>query len=124
MASKRFSVEVMVCGYHVYKDVWEAAVEEELRCKREPGNRQDSFAMAVMRSAVTVDHILKKISSVRFMFLRQGSATKCQVKASKRYSKDLPQGGLEIPCTLTFEGYAKPSPLCLRKRSLTTERLW
>ena len=27
--------------------------------------------------------------------------------ASKRYPKDLPQGGLEIPCTLTFEGHAE-----------------
>ena len=124
MANKWFSVEAKVRGYHVYKDVWEAAVEEELHCEREPGYRQDSFAVAVVRSAVTVDHILKKISSVRSMFLQQGSAMKCQVKASKCYSKDLPQAGLEIPCTLTFEGYAKPSPLCLRKRSLTTERLW
>ena len=41
------------------------------------------------------------------MFLRQGGAIKCHVMASKRYSKDLPQGGLEIPCTLTFERHAK-----------------
>ena len=29
MASKRFRVESMVREYHVYKDVWEAAVGEE-----------------------------------------------------------------------------------------------
>ena len=36
MASKRFSVEAMVRSYHVYKDVWKAAVKKELRvCDRD-----------------------------------------------------------------------------------------
>ena len=30
MTSKNFRVEAMVHGYHVYKDVWEAALREEL----------------------------------------------------------------------------------------------
>ena len=34
MVSERFSMEAMVHGYHVYKDVWETAVGEELRCRR------------------------------------------------------------------------------------------
>ena len=78
----------------------------------------------VVVSAVTVDYVPKKISSVCSMFLPLGGAIKCQVTASKHYSEDLPQGGQEIPCTLTFEGHAKPSPLCLWQRSLTMERLW
>ena len=44
-----------------YKDVWEAAVGDELHCEREPENRQDSFVVAVVRSAVTVGHIPKRI---------------------------------------------------------------
>ena len=52
--------------------------------------------MAVVRSAVTVGHVPKKISSVCSMFLRRGGAIKCHVTASKRHSKDLSQGGLEI----------------------------
>ena len=32
--------------YHVYKDIWDA-VGEEFLCKREDGNRVDSFAAAV-----------------------------------------------------------------------------
>ena len=34
IVSERFSMEVMVRSYHVYKDVWKAAVGEELRCGR------------------------------------------------------------------------------------------
>ena len=30
MASEWFSVEAMVCGYHIHKGVWEAAVGKEL----------------------------------------------------------------------------------------------
>ena len=43
-----FSVESMVRGYHVYKDIWDA-VGEEFLCKRENGNRVDSFAAAVAK---------------------------------------------------------------------------
>ena len=31
----------------------------------------------------------------------------CKITGRKRYSIDLVQGGLEIPCTLTFEGCFK-----------------
>ena len=30
MASERFSMEMMVRDYHIYKDVWKAAVGKEL----------------------------------------------------------------------------------------------
>ena len=46
----------------MYEDV--TALREELCCKREPGNCQDPFTEAVVRSGVTVGHIPKKISSV------------------------------------------------------------
>ena len=59
------------------------------------------FAVAVVRLAVVVGHIPKKISSVCSMFLQWGGTIKCQVMASKHYLEDLPQGGLEILCTLT-----------------------
>ena len=41
MASEGFILEMMVRGHHIYKDVWEAAVGEELRRERVPGNHQD-----------------------------------------------------------------------------------
>ena len=44
-----FSVEAMVRGYHVYKDIWTAVVGEEFPCKRETGDTFDPFAVAVMR---------------------------------------------------------------------------
>jgi len=41
------------------------------------------------------------------MFIEQGGDITCVVTGSRRYSSDLVQGGLEIPCTLIFRGKKK-----------------
>ena len=69
IAMATFSVEVMVCGYHVYQGVWTPIVGEELSCRKEYGNTQDPFAVAVLHGTTTVGHVLKKISSICSMFL-------------------------------------------------------
>ena len=50
-------IEGMIHGCHVYKEVWCAAVEEELSCMREMENYRDLFAVAVVRSGVIVGHV-------------------------------------------------------------------
>ena len=45
-----FSIEAMVREYHIYEDIWDATVGEELLCQREPDNHQDLFAVAVVSS--------------------------------------------------------------------------
>ena len=37
------------------------------------------------------------------VFTKKGSIT-CQITGNRRHSVDLPQGGLEVPCNLTFVG--------------------
>ena len=39
-------IEAMVRGYHMYKEIWCAAVGEELSCMREEENYRDAFAVA------------------------------------------------------------------------------
>ena len=41
----------------VIKEIWCAAVGEELSCMREVENYRDPFAVAVVRSGVIVDHV-------------------------------------------------------------------
>ena len=36
-------IELCVRGYHVYKDIWEAAIGEELPCERETKNTKDRW---------------------------------------------------------------------------------
>ena len=67
-------------------------------------NYRDPFAVAVVRSGVILGHVPRKISSVCSMFLRRGGTISCRVTGGRRYSEDLPQGRLEVPCTLTLRG--------------------
>ena len=60
-----------------------------------------------MKNGSIVGHIPQNISIVCVIFLQQGGFILCQVIGDWQYSRDLPQGGLEIPCILTFSGEGK-----------------
>lgn len=49
-----------------------------------------------------VGHIPRTISSICSIFIRRGGSIVCKVKGSREYSSDLEQGGLQLPCELTF----------------------
>ena len=102
-----FTVEAMIRGYHVYKDIWNSVLDEELPCQRETGNTSDPFAVGVLKDGVIVGHVPRKISSICSLFLQRRGSIICRVSGHRRFSEDLPQGGLEIPCTMVFTGEAK-----------------
>ena len=107
MSTYSFSIESMIRGYHVYKDIWnDPDCDEVLECKREPGNSSDPYAVAVLKEITGADtvvgHVPRSISSICSIFLRRGGSITSRVNGHRRYSSDLPQGGLEIPCVLTF----------------------
>ena len=54
-----------------------------------------------------IGHLPRKISRACSLFLRRGNEITCHVTGHRRYSVDLPQGGLEVPCILRFEGDTK-----------------
>ena len=70
MTSIQYSVSSMVRGYHVYKDVWDAVVGDELQCIRETSNRHDPFAVAVVKNMIVVGHVPRKLSAMCSLFLR------------------------------------------------------
>ena len=39
----------MVQGYHIYKDLWDASISEELSCQRKAKNYTDPFAVTVTK---------------------------------------------------------------------------
>ena len=97
-------LESIVRGYHVYRRIWEAVVGEELTCITEPDNRSDRYAVAVIKSDTTVGHVPRKFSAVCALFLNRGGTMICKVTGERLYSRDLPQGGMEIPCRYIFRG--------------------
>ena len=66
-----------------------------------------NYAVAVISNDTIVGHVPRTISAVCHFFLRRNGNILCQVTGRRRRSEDLVQGGLEVPCTLTFTGDAK-----------------
>ena len=97
-----------VRGYHVYDEIWTAVLGEVLITERELHNVADRYAVAVKKhSGETVGHLPKKILMLCSMFIDKGGDITCVVTGNRRYSSDLIQGGLEIPCSLVFRGKEK-----------------
>lgn len=100
-------VQSCIRGHHVYKSIWTPEHGELVVCKQEFGNIMDPYAVAVVRQGSIVGHIPRKISAICHLFLRHGGQMVVQVVGPRRHSVDLPQGGLEVPCTITFYGSEK-----------------
>ena len=90
-----------VRGYHIYKHIWEA-----VECQREPCNIKDRYAVAVIKDEIIIGHLPRKVSRVSSLFLRRGGSIQ-SIIVGRRYSSDLPQGGLEILCCLIFTAMPK-----------------
>ena len=96
MAMYEYQLQWCVRGYHIYKEEWEAAVGEELKCEREKNNAKDPYAVAVVHENVIVGHLPRKISRISALFLKRQGKISCKVLGRRCYSVDLPQEGLEI----------------------------
>ena len=64
-----FEGNCCIRGYHVYKEVWEAAVGESLVCEREPKNASDRYAVAVKEELSSRTFALKGIAGVFAVFV-------------------------------------------------------
>ena len=121
VSSLSLSFNSVIRGFHVYKDVWEPQTDEILICVRESANLHDPFAVAVTKGPMVVGHIPRRISALCSLFLHRNGCITCHVTGSRQHSKDLLQGGLEIPCVLTFDTGDKDLISKIRKLLITTE---
>ena len=105
---KGFFVDSVIRGFHIYKDIWDPEVGELLMCRQEFGNLHDPYAVSVIRGdEVIVGHVPRKISSLCYFFLRKNGTILCQVTGRRCRYVDLPQGEMEVPCTLMFFGQSQ-----------------
>uniref|UniRef100_A0A1X7VGL8 HIRAN domain-containing protein n=1 Tax=Amphimedon queenslandica TaxID=400682 RepID=A0A1X7VGL8_AMPQE len=84
-------IEVSSCirGLHVYKEIWEPCICEELVCSRQLNNPHDCYAVAVCKTGTTVGHVPKILSRLCWLFLnKSGTEIKCFVTGTRRYSSD------------------------------------
>ena len=99
-----FEKESVIRGHHNYQRIWTPELGEYLVCEREPTNVNDRYAVAVVKDDVIVGHLPRAQSKIYSLFLLRNGTIDCVVIGSRRYSADLPQGGLEVPCKLIFNG--------------------
>ena len=85
-----------------YQEVWVPVIDKTLSCCREVGNPHDPFAVKVIKAGTTVGHLPKK-NQLYFFSVHVGWWVKV-TNPHLRYSSDLVQGGLEIPCIVTLQG--------------------
>ena len=108
LSMKSFEVRSCVRGHHIYQCVWEPWIGQSLQCEREQGNLKGPYAITILdntcRYIKTVSHLPRKISAACSVFLRKGGHITCIITAHRRYSANLPRGGLEVPYSLKFNG--------------------
>ena len=78
-----------------------------MRCKRESFNPSDPYAVATLNGTVVVGHVPRVISATCSVFIRRGGVASCEVTGGRQYSADLLQGGMEVPCKVTFTAPVK-----------------
>ena len=113
---EEFERPCYIRGYHIYQEVWTAAVGEELVCEREPHNSHHCYSVALKRMEIIIGHLPRKLSKQCSLFLRRGGSIFCTVSKGRGYSHDLLQGRLEIFCTLLFKHCDKPKELHKMKK--------
>ena len=117
-------------GHHVYKEIWNPKLGEELNVRIEANNLVDKFALCVEKDGNIVGHLKKgvsgKFAKTVFYFLRSDnystffakvSGNRCNLKDGEglQVPCDLKDGeGLQVPCDLKDgEGLQVPCDLYL-----------
>ena len=100
--SDSVTFESSVRGYHYYQDNWDPVIGEQLECTQESEKLHKRYAVAIRKERVIVGRILRKISTLCYLCLRKGRSIISTITGNRSYSRDLAQGGMELPCTLRF----------------------
>ena len=104
MATSTLELEYVVRGYHEYMRYWTPEIGEILSTQIEATNPHNLYAVAVVSGELgVVGHVPRKISKLCNSFLARGGTIEVQVLGRRKRS-NLPQGGLDVPCILTFTG--------------------
>ena len=64
---------------------------------------QDKYAIALKQKDVIVGHIPKFLSKVTYFYLKHGGDLLVEIIGKRQYSRDLPQGGMELPALYVFK---------------------
>ena len=84
----RYSFDSFVRGHHVYKDIWTPTIGESLHCMRELLNKEDKYAVAIIKDTKVVGHVPLSYSRHLSQFLQiPSSSLSCKVNRRKGKSR-------------------------------------
>ena len=98
-----FAFPCGLCGFHVYKELWNPKLNEKLETIHEKNNPHDRYAVAAIRKTVSrlrpviVGQLPREISRFTRFIILHGATVKVKVSDTKYRRSPLIQGGLEIP---------------------------
>ena len=101
------------------KDMWNPPVGEKVNCEHEGRNPEDPYTVTLRKDGVIVGHVPRTISCICTIFLRQGGEIQGTITGPRKHSNNLPQGGLELPCTYQFNG---PTDVAKKAHLLSEEQ--
>ena len=73
-----YSIDSVIRGYHIYKDIWAAPIRAILCCERESFNPCDPYAVPTLNGTAKVSHVPRVISATCSAFIRRDVAS-CEV---------------------------------------------
>ena len=84
MAERQAStLETVICGRHIYKQIWRPLVGEILTLEREEGSNRDKFAVSLLKHATVFGHVPREF----WHFLRHGEAITYEVTDRRKHGK-------------------------------------
>ena len=105
---KEFKIDTFVKGFHVYKSKWKPHAGEKLQAAIEPDNVVDKYAVCVLKNNELIGHLPKgtngKFAKTIFYFLRADKYGSCHVFIKDKVVNLGHGDGMQVPCTLFFEG--------------------
>ena len=51
------TLQSVICGHHIYKQIWRLLVGKILTLEREKGNNHDKFAVSLLKHATVLGHV-------------------------------------------------------------------
>ena len=98
-----------VMGFHEYRVIWTPKENDVLHAHMEPGNKKDSYAVAVHgeKNAI-VGHLMKgksgRFAKTIFYFLQANEHHECTVRVTGKAVNQGDTKGMKVPCILMFKG--------------------
>jgi hypothetical protein len=95
------NLNLCIRGFHIHCDNWTPTLDERLVCEQQVGNSHDKYAVSGVQDGAVIGHLLKKDFLSLFLLIGQEGRVTATVSGQRQPSYDLPQGGMETPCSLT-----------------------